>query len=65
VNTIEHKGGTALGNPSPQPQPESSRQYERLLKGKTTSAKYVKTLKAEARSRVQAQSAGRRRATGA
>jgi len=54
-----------MANPSPKPQPESSRQYERLLRGKTTSQQYVKTLKAEARTRVRAQRVGRRRSTGA
>jgi hypothetical protein len=49
-----------MGNPSPKPRAESSRQYERLLRGKATSKQYVQSLKNEARSRVKEQRAGKR-----
>jgi len=48
----------AMGSPSPKPQDESSRQYERLLKGEITPQQYVESLRKDARSRV----AGRRTA---
>jgi hypothetical protein len=49
-----------MGNSSPKPRAESSRQYERLLRGKATPKQYVESLKKEARSRVNDQRAGRR-----
>lgn len=49
-----------MGNPSPKPRAESSRQYERLLRGKATPKQYVQTLKKEARSRVREQRAAKR-----
>jgi hypothetical protein len=42
-----------MSNPSPKPRDESSRQYERLLKGQITSKQYVESLKKDARSRVE------------
>jgi hypothetical protein len=48
-----------MGNPSPKPQDESARQYERLLKGEINSRQYVRSLKKDAR--VQNQRSGRRR----
>jgi hypothetical protein len=50
-----------VSNPSPKPQGESSRQYQRLLKGDITSKQYVQSLKKEARSVVRSQK-GRRAA---
>lgn len=44
-----------MGSPSPKPQDESSRQYERLLKGQITSKQYVQSLKRDAQMRVESQ----------
>jgi hypothetical protein len=54
-----------MSNPSPKPRDESSRQYERLLKGQITSAQYVKSLKKDARSRVHNRSSATRRSAAA
>jgi hypothetical protein len=50
--------------PSPRRPTESSRQYQRLLDGRISSKEYVKSLKDEARSRVQNQRAQRRNGSG-
>jgi hypothetical protein len=52
-----------MGNPSPRPQDESSRQYERLLKGEISPKQYVESLRKDARSRVASRraSSSRRR----
>lgn len=42
-----------MADASPKPQPESSRQYQRLLRGDGTSKQYVASLKKEARARVE------------
>jgi hypothetical protein len=44
----------AIPSPSPKPQAESYRQYERLLKGEIKPAQYVASLKKEARLSVRA-----------
>lgn len=44
-----------MGDASPKPRPESSREYQRLLRGEGTSKEYVATLKREARARVEQQ----------
>jgi hypothetical protein len=54
-----------MSNPSPKPRDESSRQYERLLKGQITSKQYVESLKKDARSRVQVQRTAKRRSAAA
>lgn len=52
-----------MGKPSPKPKDESSRQYDRLLKGQITSRQYVTALKEDARSRAQRQRPARRSTT--
>ena len=54
-----------MGTPSPKPPNESSRQYERLLKGEITSEQYVRSLKKDASSRVRSRRSGRRRSAAA
>ena len=50
-----------MSSPSPIPRRESSRQYERLLRGEITATDYVRVLKAEAWARVHNGGAPRRR----
>jgi len=54
-----------MGSPSPRPQDESSRQYERLLKGQIKPKQYVESLKKDARSRVRGSMSQRRSARAA
>lgn len=49
-----------MGNPSPKQRSESSRQYERLVKGEISSKQYVKSLKKEVRSSVKQSRAAKR-----
>jgi hypothetical protein len=51
-----------MGSPSPKPRAESSRQYDRLLKGEITSKQYVQSLKKEARRDVATRRTSKRRA---
>jgi hypothetical protein len=55
------EGRQSMSSPSPIPRRESSRQYERLLRGEITATDYVRVLKAEAWARVHNGGAPRRR----